>query len=168
MPKTIQTGESAVPGSGLDSKDIAILHLLQQNARITVKEISAKVHLSTTPVHERIKRMEQSGVIRQYATLLDHSKVNKGLTVICHVSLKEHNKTAGNRFIKTILALNEVTECYSISGEFDFMLKVMCADMNDYYDFHVNKLSQQENVGHVQSTFVMGVVKQTHQLIYAR
>lgn len=168
MPKTIKTGESAVPGSGLDSKDIAILHLLQQNARITVKEISAKVHLSTTPVHERIKRMEQSGVIRQYATLLDHSKVNKGLTVICHVSLKEHNKTAGNRFIRTILALNEVTECYSISGEFDFMLKVMCADMNDYYDFHVNKLSQQENVGHVQSTFVMGVVKQTHQLVYAR
>lgn len=168
MPKPIQTGESATQGTGLDNKDIAILHLLQQNARMTVKEISAKVHLSTTPVHERIKRMEQSGVIRQYATLLDHSKVNKGLTVICYVSLKEHNKTAGNRFIKTILALNEVTECYSISGEFDFMLKVMCADMNDYYDFHVNKLSQQENVGHVQSTFVMGVVKQTHQLVYAR
>ncbi len=163
----MKTGESAVSPTGLDLKDIAILHLLQQNARMTVKEIAAKVHLSTTPVHERIKRMEQSGVIRQYATLLDHSKVNKGLMVICYVSLKEHNKTAGNRFIKTILALNEVTECYSISGEFDFMLKVVCADMNDYYDFHVNKLSQQENVGHVQSTFVMGVVKQTHQLLYA-
>jgi Lrp/AsnC family leucine-responsive transcriptional regulator len=167
MAKSMKTGESAVSPTGLDLKDIAILHLLQQNARMTVKEIAAKVHLSTTPVHERIKRMEQSGVIRQYATLLDHSKVNKGLMVICYVSLKEHNKTAGNRFIKTILALNEVTECYSISGEFDFMLKVVCADMNDYYDFHVNKLSQQENVGHVQSTFVMGVVKQTHQLLYA-
>lgn len=167
MAKPMKTGESAASPDGLDLKDIAILHLLQQNARMTVKEIAAKVHLSTTPVHERIKRMEQSGVIRQYATLLDHSKVNKGLMVICYVSLKEHNKTAGNRFIKTILALNEVTECYSISGEFDFMLKVVCADMNDYYDFHVNKLSQQENVGHVQSTFVMGVVKQTHQLLYA-
>ena len=150
----------------LDAKDLAILHLLQKNARITVKEISAKMHLSTTPVHERIKRMEASGVIKQYATLVDHTKVNKGLMVICYVSLKEHSKTAGNKFIKTIHELNEVIECYNISGEFDFMLKVVCADMNTYYDFHVNKLSQIENMGHVQSVFVIGVIKQTHQLVY--
>ena len=153
--------------AALDSKDISILHLLQQNARITVKEISAKMHLSTTPVHERIKRMEASGVIKQYATLVDHTKVNKGLMVICYVSLKEHSKNAGNKFIKTIHELNEVIECFNISGEFDFMLKVVCADMNTYYDFHVNKLSQIENIGHVQSVFVMGVIKQTHQLVYA-
>ena len=86
--------------------------------------------------------------------------------VICYVSLKEHSKTAGNKFIKTIHELNEVIECYNISGEFDFMLKVVCADMNTYYDFHVNKLSQIENMGHVQSVFVIGVIKQTHQLVY--
>jgi Lrp/AsnC family leucine-responsive transcriptional regulator len=166
MSQSLKTADSASSTVALDAKDRAILQLLQQNARMTVKEIAGQVHLSTTPVHERIKRLEQSGVIRQYATLLDHNKVNKGLMVICHVSLKEHNKPAGNRFIKNILALTEVVECYSISGEFDFMLKVVCADMNAYYDFHVNKLSQQENVGHVQSTFVMGIVKQTHQLIY--
>jgi DNA-binding Lrp family transcriptional regulator len=150
----------------LDKKDLEILKLLQENARVTIKEISGKIHLSTTPVHERIKRMEESGVIKQYVTLVNHEKVKKGLMVICYVSLKQHSKNAGVKFIKTIHDLNEVVECFSISGEFDFMLKVICADMNTYYDFHVNKLSQIENMGHVQSIFVMGIIKQTHQLVY--
>ena len=166
MAKAIKKENSPAPAVSLDKKDMAILKLLQENARVTVKEISEKIHLSTTPVHERIKRMEESGVIKQYVTLLDHSKVKKGLIVICYVSLKEHSKNAGNKFIKTIHELNEVTECYNISGEFDFMLKVICEDMNGYYDFHVNKLSQIENMGHVQSIFVMGVIKQTHQLVH--
>ena len=149
-----------------DKKDLAILKLLQQNARLTVKEISEKVHLSTTPVHERIKRMEESGIIKEYVTILDNSKVKKGLTVICYVSLKQHGKNAGVKFIKTINDLNEVIECFSISGEFDFVLKVVCEDMNAYYDFHVNKLSEIENVGHLQSVFVMGIIKQTHQVVW--
>ena len=94
------------------------------------------------------------------------TKVKKGLMVICYVSLKQHGKNAGAKFIKTINDLNEVIECFSISGEFDFMLKVVCEDMNTYYDFHVNKLSEIENMGHVQSIFVMGIIKQTHQLVY--
>lgn len=94
MPKPTKKAESTVSLS-LDTKDIAILKLLQQNARATVKEIADQVHLSTTPVHERIKRMEESGVIKQYATLVDHTKVRKGLMVICYVSLKQHDKTAG-------------------------------------------------------------------------
>jgi len=167
MPKEPKKEDSAIEPVTLDNKDLAILHLLQQNARMTVKEISEKMHLSTTPVHERIKRMETSGVIKQYATLVDHAKVKKGLMVICYVSLKQHSKNAGVKFIKTINELNEIIECYSISGEFDFMLKVVCKDMNTYYDFHVNKLSQIENMGHVQSTFVMGIIKQTHELTLA-
>jgi Lrp/AsnC family leucine-responsive transcriptional regulator len=166
MTSNLKKGDSSGSNYSLDSKDMAILHLLQKNARITVKEISDKMHLSTTPVHERIKRMEASGVIKQYATLVDNTKVKKGLMVICYVSLKQHSKNAGVKFIKTMNDLNEVIECYSISGEFDFMLKVVCEDMNAYYDFHVNKLSQVENMGHVQSIFVMGIIKQTHQLIY--
>ena len=149
----------------LDEKDKAILRLLQADAKITVREIAARVHLSTTPVHERIKRMEDTGVILQYATLVNHSKVKKGLMAICYVSLKEHNKKSGAKFIKTIHELTEVTECFIISGEFDFLLKVVVENMDAYYDFHVNKLGQVENIGHVQSTFVMGVVKQTHQLV---
>ncbi len=166
MKKLSQKEQTAIHIPPLDKSDLAILRLLQENARMTVKEISVKIHLSTTPVHERIKRLEQSGVIKQYATLLDHSKVKKGLMVICYVSLKEHSKNAGVKFIKTINELNEVIECYNISGEFDFMLKVVSENMDDYYDFHVNKLSQIENMGNVQSVFVMGIIKQTHQLVW--
>lgn len=149
----------------LDDKDIAILKLLQENARISVKEISEKIHLSATPVHERIKRLEENGIITQYAALLDHTKINKGLMIICYVSLRQHDKNAGLKFIESINELSEVTECYNISGEFDFMLKVLAADMADFYNFHVNKLGQVENIAHVQSIFVMGIVKQTHKLV---
>ncbi|RYF84416.1 MAG: Lrp/AsnC family transcriptional regulator [Chitinophagaceae bacterium] len=165
MKKTDQKEQVPTGLVTLDKNDIAILKLLQANARITVKEISEKIHLSTTPVHERIKRLENSGVIKQYVTLLDYNKVNRSLMVICYVSLKEHSKSAGEKFIKKINELQEVIECYSISGEFDFMLKVLCQDMNAYYDFHVNKLSQQENMGNVQSVFVMGVIKETTQVL---
>ena len=165
MAKASKTVESSTSQITLDNKDLAILRLLQENARITVKEISDKVHLSTTPVHERIKRLEESGVIKQYATLLDYTKVKKGLMVICYVSLKQHSKNAGDKFIKTINELEEVIECYNISGEFDFMLKVVTEDMNAYYNFHVNKLSQIENMGNVQSIFVMGIIKQTHRVV---
>ena len=165
MAKTLKKEDSTNTISNLDEKDIMILRVLQHNARATVKEIADKIHLSTTPVHERIKRMEESGVIRQYATLLEQTKVNKGLMVICYVSLKQHNKNAGAKFIKSIQEMPEVIECYNISGEFDFMLKVVAENMDDYYHFHVNKLSQAENIGHVQSVFVMGVIKDTHMLV---
>jgi DNA-binding Lrp family transcriptional regulator len=165
MEKDMQKEKPANGPVDLDEKDRAILRLLQDNAKITVREIATRVHLSTTPVHERIRRLEETGVIRQYATLLDHAKVKKGLLAICYVSLKEHNKKSGGKFIRTMHELSEVTECYIISGEFDFMLKVAVENMDAYYDFHVNKLGQVENIGHVQSTFVMGVVKQSHQLV---
>jgi DNA-binding Lrp family transcriptional regulator len=166
MAKKAESKEKATTSlPALDESDLKILKLLQQNARITVKEISEKVHLSTTPVYERIKWMEQEGVITQYATLVDPAKVRKGLKVICYVSLKEHNKNAGLKFIKAIQELDQVIECYNISGEFDFMLKVVSENMDDYYHFHVDKLSQIENVGNLQSVFVMGVIKETHRLV---
>ncbi|HJW16642.1 MAG TPA: Lrp/AsnC family transcriptional regulator [Flavisolibacter sp.] len=162
MPNRSSKEESTT----LDKTDLEILQLLQHNARITIKEIAEKVHLSTTPVHERIRRMEERGVIRQYVTLLDGAKVKKGLMVICYISLRQHSKMAGNKFIKSIQEMNEVIECLTISGEFDFMLKVVAENMDAYYDFHVNRLSQIENIGNVQSVFVMGVIKQTHQLVW--
>jgi DNA-binding Lrp family transcriptional regulator len=161
MAKAVKTEQTTKADLVLDKTDIAILRLLQQNARMTVKEIADKVHLSTTPVHERIKWLEQSGVIKQYTALIDQAKVKKGLMVIVYVSLKAHSKTAGAKFIKHIHELSEVIECYNISGEFDFMLKVVAENMDDYYNFHVNKLSQSENIGNVQSVFVMGVLKET-------
>jgi Lrp/AsnC family transcriptional regulator, leucine-responsive regulatory protein len=164
MAKATKTEQTTTTAS-VDEKDIAILRMLQKNAKATVQEIAAQVHLSTTPVHDRIKRMEQNGVIKQYVALVEKSKINKGLMVICYVSLKEHSKIAGGKFIKNIMDMPEVLECYSISGEFDFMLKVLTENMDTYYNFHVNKLSQAENLGHVQSVFVMGVVKETHVMV---
>jgi DNA-binding Lrp family transcriptional regulator len=162
MAKTAQKEQMPT----LDSKDLEILKFLQQNARMTIKEISDKVHLSTTPIHERIRRMEESGVITKYITLVNAAKIGKGLMVICYVSLKQHSKNAGAKFIKSILEMNEVLECLTISGEFDFMLKVVTENMDSYYDFHVNRLSEIENVGNVQSVFVMGVVKDTKQVVW--
>ena len=162
MAKGLKTEEMPT----LDKIDLAILRLLQQNARITIKEISEKVHLSSTPVHERIRRMEETGVIKQYVTLLNGAMLKRGLMVICYLSLKQHSKTAGDKFIKTILQMDEVIECLTISGQFDFMLKVVAENMDAYYDFHVNRLSQIENIGNVQSVFVMGVIKQSHQLVF--
>jgi Lrp/AsnC family leucine-responsive transcriptional regulator len=165
MGKSIKTADTSLLPVMLDDKDLAILRLLQQNARATVREIAAEVKLSTTPVHERIRRLETQGVIRQYATLLNPNLVNKGLMVICYVSLRQHNKNAGTRFIKNILEMPEIIACYNISGEFDFMLKVVAENMDDYYHFHVNKLSQAENIGQLQSVFVMGIIKDTHVLV---
>lgn len=165
MKKKATAKEQLTTAINLDEKDFAILKLLQHNAKATVKEIAQQVHLSTTPVYERIKQMEDAGIIKQYATLVDNKKINKGLMVICYVSLKQHNKIAGAKFIKHINGLDEVVECYNISGEFDFLLKVLVENMDAYYNFHVNKLSKDENIAHVQSVFVMGVVKQTHAVV---
>src|SRR5690606_25033568 len=94
----------------LDAKDLELRKILQQNARATIREIADRVHLSTTPVHERIRRMEESGVIRQYATIVNAAMVKKGLMVICYVSLKQHSKNAGAKFIQRIMEMNEVLE----------------------------------------------------------
>lgn len=145
----------------LDKTDIEILRLLQQHAKITVRDIGQSIHLSVAPIHNRIKRMEDLGIIKQYTTVIDFAKFKNTLMVICYVSLKEHSKLSGSKFIKKILSMPEVIECYNISGAFDFMLKVVCEHMEEYYNFHVNQLSQIENVGQVQSTFIMGVIKES-------
>ncbi|WP_232065248.1 Lrp/AsnC family transcriptional regulator [Rhodocytophaga rosea] len=149
----------------LDTKDLEILRLLQVNAKLTVREIASKIHLSSTPVHERIKRMEKNGVIQQYAALVDHRLVNKGIMVICQVSLKEHDKKMAQLFINAVLQFKEVIECYNISGEFDFMLKIVTESMDSYHQFFVNQLSEVKGIGQTKSIFVMNVVKQTHQIL---
>jgi Lrp/AsnC family transcriptional regulator, leucine-responsive regulatory protein len=159
MQKDPLKEQADTPIVPLDEKDKAILRYIQSNAKATVREIAANVHLSTTPVHERIKRMEEEGVILQYATILNHTRINKGLMAICYISLKEHNKKSGGKFIKTLSDMPEVIEFYIISGAFDFMLKIVVENMDDYYNFHVNKLGQVDNIAQVQSTFIMGVIK---------
>ncbi len=151
--------------ASLDAVDIQILRLLQDNAKLTVREIAAEVHLSTTPVHERIKHLEQSGIIRQYVALLDYRLVHKEILAICYVTLKEHNRKAGKQFVDAITTFPEILECYNISGDFDFMLKIATASMASYHDFYVNKLSEIAGIGQTKSFFVMDVIKDTHKII---
>jgi len=149
----------------LDKKDLEILRLLQENAMLTVREVATRVHLSTTPTHERIKRLEREGVIRQYAALLDHRKIDRSMVVICNVSLKDHSKKTAKTFIDAISGFREVIACYNISGEYDFMLKIVARSMEDYHRFAMGKLGDVGGIGHLHSVFVMDVIKDTHELL---
>lgn len=143
----------------LDEKDILILRTLQQNARLTTKEIAAACHLSMTPVFERVKRLERDGYIKRYITVLDAEKLNKGFIVFCSVKLSPLNKDIALQFCETIKQISEVTECYNISGKYDYLLKVHSPSMKYYQEFVLNVLGQLPMLGSLESTFVMEEVK---------
>lgn len=143
----------------LDDKDAEILRALQQNARLTNKELAAKVHLSTTPTYERVKRLERQGFIKQYATILDAGRLNKGFAVFCSIKLRQLNKDRAMAFTEMIRNIPEVTECYNISGSFDYMLRIQAPDMKYYQQFLLNVIGQHENIASIESTFVMEEVK---------
>ncbi|ASO07439.1 Lrp/AsnC family transcriptional regulator [Arenibacter algicola] len=148
----------------LDNIDIQILKLLQNNSNLTTKDLANKVNLSTTPVFERVKRLEKNGYIKKYVAVLDAEKLDKGLTVFCNITLKQHTREIGNKFVKDIVAIKEVTECYNVSGDYDFLLKVMVKDMKHYQDFVLNHLGSIKNIGSAHSTFVMGDIKNTYSV----
>ncbi|MBO0589945.1 Lrp/AsnC family transcriptional regulator [Cellulophaga sp. E16_2] len=148
----------------LDLTDLALLKLLQENSNYTTKEIAARVNLSPTPVYERLRKLEKEGYIMKYVALLDAEKLGKELIVFCNITLKQHTKAIGNKFVTDIIALAEVTECYNISGDYDFMLKVLVKNMKDYQDFVINSLGSVENIGSAHSTFVIGTIKQTYMV----
>ena len=148
--------------SDLDQVDLKLLELLQESGKLTTKEIAQQVHLSPTPVYERIKRLEREGVIKKYVALVEAEKVGKGLIVFCDITLKEHTKEIGNQFVREIMFSKYVCECYNISGDYDFRLKVMVRDMKHYQDFVLNDLGSIKNIGSAHSTFVMGVIKHNY------
>ncbi|ANW97280.1 AsnC family transcriptional regulator [Wenyingzhuangia fucanilytica] len=142
-----------------DQTDLILLKQLQKNARITIKELANITNLSNTPVHERIKKLEKNGYITKHVALLDRTLLGKKLIVFCNIKLKEHTMDIGHQFVKDITSLKQVTECYNISGDYDFLLKVMVNDMEGYQDFVLNHLGKVKNIGSTQSTFVMGEIK---------
>ena len=149
----------------LDSVDIQILRLLQQDARITIKDLSREVNLSSSPVFERIKRMEREGYIKRYVTVLDAEKLHKGFIVFCSVRLSPLNKKVAEEFCKIIQDIPEVTECYNISGHYDYLLKVHSPDMKYYQEFILNTLGQLSMLGSLESTFVMEEVKNAFGIV---
>ena len=143
----------------LDQTDLKILRILQQNARLTNKELAAQVNLSTTPVFERLKRLERNGYIKKYVAVLDAEKLNRGFIVFCNVKMRRLSKEIARDFMERMLNIPEVTECYNISGQFDYMLKIHAPDMRYYQEFVLNQLGTIENLGSLESTFVMDTVK---------
>lgn len=143
----------------LDRTDIELLTILQENARYTTKELAAKVHLSTTPVFERVKRLEKEGYIKKYMAVLDAEKIGKGFIVFCSVKLKSVSYEGSTSFTQAISRIPEVTECYNISGAFDYLLKIYAPDMKYYQDFVHKVLGRLEAVASLESTFVMDEVK---------
>ncbi len=143
----------------IDSTDKEILRHLQQDALLTHKELASRLNLSPTPVYERVRRLEKDGVIKKYVALVDREKVSKDLMVFCSIRLKEHAQQAGAKFVEEIVALDEVQECYNISGDYDFMLKIVVHDMREYQAFLMNKLASLENIGSTHSIFVMSEIK---------
>ncbi|SJN47255.1 Lrp/AsnC family transcriptional regulator [Sphingobacterium sp. JB170] len=149
----------------IDDKDQQILRLVQRNAKLSVREIAAQINLSSTPTHERIKRMETHGIIKEYIAVVDRRLVNKGLMVLVMVALSVHNKKIASQFIKGVEALPEVLEFHNISGDFDFVLKIVSPSMDDFHDFFVNRLSEIDGIGQTKSIFVMNTIKESHQII---
>lgn len=148
----------------LDKVDLQILRTLQENARLTTKELAACVQLSSTPVFERLKRLEARGYIKKYIAVLDAEKLNQGFVVFCKVKLRRLNKMIANDFTQVVQNIPEVTECYNISGEYDYLLKIHAPNMKYYQQFILEVLGTIDSLGSLESTFVMDEVKHTYGL----
>ncbi|MBI5857745.1 MAG: Lrp/AsnC family transcriptional regulator [Sphingobacteriales bacterium] len=144
----------------LDHTDVRIMRLLQNDARLTNKEIADKIGKTVTPIYERIKWLEQEGYIQRYVAVLDKNKIDKNLVAFTNVQLKEHSHPMLKAFERDIVKFSEVMECNHMTGIYDYLLKVVVKDMNEYQSFIVNKLAKLPNIGTVQSGFVMTEVKQ--------
>ena len=141
-----------------------LLYLLQKDAKITTKKLASTLHLSATAIYERIKKLEKSGVIQNYVALLDRDKINKNFMVLCQVKLVQHNHILIERFEKEVLKLDEVLECYNISGDYDYQLKIVVENMQAYRTFLNLKLTTLDYIGSTYSTFIISQVKDTNLL----
>lgn len=145
----------------LDKTDIRILNTLQKNAKTTIKEIATELKLSTTPIFERIKRLEAQGVITQYVALVDPKKLGKKLTAFVEISIIDHSMKAIDAFVDAIHVYPEVIECHHVTGDSDFLIIILTEDIETYNNFITKKLSKAPNVGKVRSSFSLSTKKRT-------
>lgn len=145
----------------LDATDRKLLKLLQADSKQTNKELSNKLSLSVTAIYERIKKLEREGIIDKYVALIKKEKVEKDFVAMCHIKLIQHSKDYVTKFEREIIKLQEVLECYHVSGDYDYILKVVVEDMEAYREFMVTKLTAIQHIGSTHSTFVISEVKHT-------
>lgn len=149
----------------LDETDRKILRILQRNSDLTVKELAAKLHLSTSPTFERqkrLERLERDGYIERYMAVVNPHKVGNGIMVLCNIRLKQHSQELIQEFMNVVQNLEEITECYNTSGDYDFLIKVYAHDMKSYQQFMLNTLGTINCIGSLHSIFVIDETKNTH------
>lgn len=146
----------------LDETDLKILRAMQEDCRLTNKDLAAHIHLSTTPTFERLKRLERLGFITKYVAVLDPNKLDRGFEVICNIGMKQINKSVAKDFRERVLEWNEVAECYNVSGDCDFMLKVFVPNMASYQNFIIEKVGSLDYIARIQSIFIMDTLKMTY------
>ncbi|TCC88453.1 Lrp/AsnC family transcriptional regulator [Pedobacter hiemivivus] len=139
----------------LDELDLKLLFHLQENARISAKDISRKIHLSPNSVSSRIKRLEQRGYIKQYVTVLNNSMLNRKLMAFTGVRLIHNSSSNLESFMEFVKYVPEVTNCYHVNGMFDFFLHMVATDMQDYRNCLVNTFANIENVSELRTFFVL-------------
>lgn len=144
----------------MDKIDRLILTLLQKDAKITIKEIAGRLNLTTTPIFERVKKLEREGFIKSYKTVIDRKKAGLQLMVFCNVTLNLHQTDYLKKFKRDIQQFPEVAECYHVAGMFDYLIKIYAKDMESYQHFLSTKLASLENISKVQSSFVLTEVKE--------
>jgi Lrp/AsnC family transcriptional regulator, leucine-responsive regulatory protein len=148
----------------LDALDIKILKIIQENSQKTLKDIAEQVNLSLSPTHDRVKRLESDGYIKGYVALLNRKKLNLGLLVHCQVTLEKQTSQNFGEFEAAIKAFPEVISCHLVSGNFDYYLNVLSADVESYNRFYQEKLAVLPSVAHISSLFVMDEIKSTTAL----
>ncbi|WP_234733531.1 Lrp/AsnC family transcriptional regulator [Tellurirhabdus bombi] len=148
----------------IDEIDKKLLRLLQEDAKLTTKELASRLGLTLSPIYERIKRLETLGYIKQYIAVLDKNLLGQPITTFCQVSMRHHDKAFIDKFEEEIKKLEEVQECYHMAGQVDFLLKIHVASLDEYHNFVKYKLSEIENIGTLNSTFVLKEIK--HNLGY--
>ena len=143
----------------LDSTDRRILELLQTNSNITNAQLAVEIGLSPAPTLERVKKLENSGVIKSYHAVIDQSSVGMGVATFVTVSLKGHNKDNIEKFVKAISSIEEVIECHHVTGQADFILKIIATDIPAYQKLMLEKVSNIEVVDNMQSTVILSTFK---------
>ena len=148
----------------IDEIDRNILQLLQEDSKLNINSLSEKLNLTKTPVYERIKRLENEGVIKQYVAIVNEELIFGGMFVFCSVSLESQKLSEIQKFKEEIKNLEEIKECYLMGGTNDFLLKVHVKDLKEYHHFSSGKLAALSNVSQIKSTFVLETIKKSHAI----
>ncbi len=146
----------------MDQKDQQIIRALQRNGRMTNQDLAAEVNLSPSPCLRRLRLLEQSGTITGYSANIDAKAYGLSVTVFVHVKLKSHTEATVKQFELNIARVDQVLECFVMTGASDYLLRVVVADLSDYEDFVRRRLHPIGGIASIDSSFVYGVVKQSN------